>query len=368
MNRPFAQATAEVTTPFRYPHLKRMVHQTGTQIRAAGKNNVVEFTLHAYIATLENVVAAPLYPAVLDAPNSLIVHPHPIDESQSPRANSFGSIARTVSDKRITIAYAPSGQTISEPVVKTLFPRGYGVFALDCLVGVHHALTALGDGFSLLVPEELDDRRRFLLGLTGVRPDQYIEVPHTEGTKLRQALVVSRVFARDPIAEIDGRKRNLRFLVDPIFTKSFNDLVAKRYHEKSNRRIYISRGDATVRRITNEDELIDRLSRFGFEAHQLATLDIEKTVAMFANAEMVVSPHGSGLFNTMFAPTNATVIEIDHPRSDFAAFGIARSLGQRFRVFNKVPENQRLRSNQSHQAVDVDALCELVTQELDRRA
>jgi capsular polysaccharide biosynthesis protein len=184
---------------------------------------------------------------------------------------------------------------------------------------------------------------------------------------LRNPLLVSRVFARDPIFEIDGRRQNLRCLVDPIYTKSFNDVIADRYGGDKPRRIYISRNDATMRRISNESELVARLSKFGFESHQLEALDIETSVAMFANAEMIVTPHGSGAVNNLFAPRSATVIEIDHPRNDFVPFGISRSLGQRYRVFNRVPENQRLRSNQDHQTVDVDALSMLVASELDRR-
>jgi hypothetical protein len=367
MTRPTARATVEIITPFHYPHLKAMVHQTGTTIRADGRTHPLEFMLHAYIAKLGDVIAAPRYPGLLDPTNNLVVLPHPIDVPQSPRINAFGSVAKTVSDRRVTIAYTPSGQVISEPVVKTVTANGYGVFILDCLVGAHHAREVLGDGFPMLITDTLDDRRRFLLGLAGVKPSQFVEVPFFQGTGLRNPLVVSRVFARDPIFEIDGRPRNLRCLVDPIYTKSFNDVIANRYGGDKPRRIYISRNDATVRRISNESELVARLSEFGFESHRLETLDIETTVAMFANAEMIVTPHGSGAFNNLFAPQSATVIEIDHPRNDFVPFGISRSLGQRYRAFNRVPENQRLRSNQDHQTVDVDALSVLVASELDRR-
>jgi hypothetical protein len=362
------RATVEVVTPFQYPHIKRMIAPSGTAIRADGRTHSLEFTLHTYIAEFENVIAAPYYPGVLDSTNHLVVQPHPIDHPLSPGVNAFGSIAKTVSDNKITIAYEPSGRSISEPVVKTVVSSGYGVFILDCLVGAHHAREVLGDGFSFLAPQTLDERRLFLLSLAGIKPSQLVMVPPKAGTTLRNPLVVSRVLARDPIFQVDDRPRNLRCLVDPIYTKSFNDLIVQRYGGERPRRIYISRNDATVRRVTNERELIDGLSRFGFEAHQLETLDIEETVAMFANAEMIVTPHGSGGFNNLFAPTSATMIEIDHPRNDFVPFGISRSLGQRYRVFNRLAENKRLRSIQDDQTVNVDALCALVATEFDRRA
>lgn len=337
----------EIVTPFQRPDLAPMLHQTGTVIHAAESGEAAEF--------------------MLAADRDLVVHPAPVDKVQNPAANSFGAIAGAASGSRVTVSYQASGQEIATPVIKTLVSGGYGIFILDCLVGVHHALSELGGDVPVLIPENLDPRRRFLLGLTGARADQLVEVPNDRPTRFRDCFLVSRVFERDPLLELGGRKRNLRFLVDPIFTTSFNQLVARRFRQGPGRRIYISRADASGRKITNERALIERLASLGFEAHQLAVLDLERTVDMFANAEIIVTPHGSGASNAMFAPLDATVIEIDHPRNDFAAFGIARSLGQRYRVFGRLKENQRNRKDQSDQVVNIDALCALIQEELDRR-
>jgi len=363
----YSRASVEIVTPFQHPDVAPMVRRTGTVIHAAEFGEAAEFMLHAYVAKVSNVAAAPRYPGVLAPDHGLVVQPDPIDQSQDPAANSFGSIVGAASGKRVTVAHRPSGQTIKTPVVKTTASGGYGIFILDCLVSLHHALSELGEGVPVLVPDDLDARRRFLLSLTGVRADQLVEAPNDRSTRLRDCFLVSRVFARDPILELGGRKRNLRFLVDPVYTTSFNRLVARRFHQGLRRRIYISRADASGRKINNERALIESLARLGFEAHQLVNLKMEQTVEMFANAEIIVTPHGSGASNAMFAPLDTTVIEIDHPRNDFAAFGIARSLGQRYRVFNRLREKQRDRSDRSDQTVDIDALCVLIREELERR-
>lgn len=108
------------------------------------------------------------------------------------------------------------------------------------------------------------------------------------------------------------------------------------------------------------------LSAHGFERLVLSDMAVPDLVSAFANAEMVVSPHGSGLTNILFAPRDAQVVEIDHPRSDFVAHGLSRTLGQEFHMFARVPEADRVRASQVSQSVDVAALEQVVAGRLDR--
>jgi len=66
-------------------------------------------------------------------------------------------------------------------------------------------------------------------------------------------------------------------------------------------RIYISRSDASDRRVVNEKELMDRLSERGFERYLLSKLSVAEQVELFSEAEIVVAPHGAGLTNVLFA-------------------------------------------------------------------
>jgi capsular polysaccharide biosynthesis protein len=78
------------------------------------------------------------------------------------------------------------------------------------------------------------------------------------------------------------------------------------------RRIYVSRSDATTRVVVNEPELMSALQPYGFERVLPHDLSFGDQVALFADAEIVVGPHGAGLSNMVFA-RDASVCEIVHP-------------------------------------------------------
>jgi capsular polysaccharide biosynthesis protein len=97
------------------------------------------------------------------------------------------------------------------------------------------------------------------------------------------------------------------------------------------RRIYISRADAPGRRVTNEPEVIEMLERRGFEVLELAALPLAEQVRAFAEAKLIVGPHGAGLTNIVFAASNATVVDL-HPRDEInhALWVEASALGLKY--------------------------------------
>ena len=76
------------------------------------------------------------------------------------------------------------------------------------------------------------------------------------------------------------------------------------------RRIYIDRRRTANRRLLNEDEVVSGLERLGFVAMQLENLTLAEQIALFANAEIVVAPHGAGLANILYAPSGCRLIEL----------------------------------------------------------
>jgi hypothetical protein len=94
------------------------------------------------------------------------------------------------------------------------------------------------------------------------------------------------------------------------------DEIVRKVAEQANvyrgKKIYISRSDAKIRRITNEVEIGNLLtSQFGFEIHSLTGMKFSDQVALFASASIIVGPHGAGLANCVFATSsNAALIEI----------------------------------------------------------
>ncbi len=90
--------------------------------------------------------------------------------------------------------------------------------------------------------------------------------------------------------------------------------------------LYISRQDATNRRIINEEAVVNCLSKFGFRTVTLESMSVVEQAALFANAKVVVSPHGSGLTNTVFCSPSTKVIEIFSPNYVYPCYWLISNL------------------------------------------
>ena len=78
-------------------------------------------------------------------------------------------------------------------------------------------------------------------------------------------------------------------------------------------RLYISRGDATRRRLVNEPELLAWLERHGFRSITPGTMSVVEQARAFAGASVILGVHGATLTNLVFAPAGAKVIELHTP-------------------------------------------------------
>jgi len=99
---------------------------------------------------------------------------------------------------------------------------------------------------------------------------------------------------------------------------------------KPDKHVYISRRSAADRRILNEDALIPMLERHGFEIVQPEHLSFDDQVRLFHRAKTILAPHGAGLSNILFAPPNASVIELSLANTRPYFYYLADSLGQNF--------------------------------------
>jgi capsular polysaccharide biosynthesis protein len=82
---------------------------------------------------------------------------------------------------------------------------------------------------------------------------------------------------------------------------------------RAGRRIYISRGQASYRRVLNEGEVIEFLSQYGFENVSFENLLVSEQALLMASAEVVIGPHGSGLSNIVFCNPKTKIVEIFSP-------------------------------------------------------
>lgn len=77
-------------------------------------------------------------------------------------------------------------------------------------------------------------------------------------------------------------------------------------------RIYISRKKASVRRIINENEVIQCLEAYGFVSLCLEDWTVAQQIQMFSSAKAIVGQHGAGMSNLAFCTPGTRVIEIYH--------------------------------------------------------
>jgi capsular polysaccharide biosynthesis protein len=77
----------------------------------------------------------------------------------------------------------------------------------------------------------------------------------------------------------------------------------------ANRRIYISR-KSSDRRLENETTIISNLLYYGFSAVELEKLSFREQIRLFRQAQVIISPHGSGLANLVFSSPGTIVIEL----------------------------------------------------------
>jgi capsular polysaccharide biosynthesis protein len=106
-------------------------------------------------------------------------------------------------------------------------------------------------------------------------------------------------------------------------------------------RLYISRQSAAVRRVLNQSEFEKLLIRSGFAIVELELTSWDDQVSMFANAEVVLAPHGAALANIVFCRPGILVGEIG-TRSGYRDFylQLAASARLNYRFIEAQPRVQ----------------------------
>lgn len=143
----------------------------------------------------------------------------------------------------------------------------------------------------IILPPDPPDFATELLRLTGIQSDQWVKLSSESAFIGRAVLPETRYWSG---SEYNPTQSSLNWLQ--------NRLQANADTTKSSfsANIYISRNDADCRDVENEEDVIEVLSKFGFEKYLLSEHTVEEQIQMFSNARHVVSPHGAGLVNIIF--------------------------------------------------------------------
>jgi hypothetical protein len=101
------------------------------------------------------------------------------------------------------------------------------------------------------------------------------------------------------------------FLYHPCLTALFDRMsAAVPGPESLPVRIYLDRRGSALRRLVNEDEVVDALRPMGFVPVRPEALSLADQVRLFRGARAIVAPHGSGLTNLGFCRPGCAVLEL----------------------------------------------------------
>ncbi|MGL5080082.1 MAG: tetratricopeptide repeat protein [Microcoleaceae cyanobacterium] len=131
----------------------------------------------------------------------------------------------------------------------------------------------------------------------------------------------------------------------------------------NSRRIYISRQQASYRKLINEGEVIDFLQGYGFQSIQLELLSQKAQVAWMKTAKVVIAAHGSGLTNIVFCEPGTKIIEILSPVWVNPCYWHLSSLCQLdyYHLFGEVVISlNQVSANQQDFRVDLSALIQII--------
>ena len=167
--------------------------------------------------------------------------------------------------------------------------------------------------------------QRETLQRLGIPIEKVIESDHTPHFQAEKLVVPSFAGALDwvPQSSLHFLRRAFLEKVKENPRENSTSNQSQNHTEKtqtSSKRIYVSRTNAKYRQIFNEAEVMELLGHFGFVSVVLETLSVAQQTKLFAEAEVIVAAHGSGLANLAFCSSDTKVIELFSPnylRTDY---------------------------------------------------
>ncbi len=176
---------------------------------------------------------------------------------------------------------------------------------------------------------------RLLVALT--KPFQSASL-HTMGVSSEQCLVSTgatylcdELYFCSPMVVPDLTRSGGFFERALYATDVLRSFAASTTLGKASRAIYISRGDASIRRFSSEVELVRQLASVGIETVTLSGMDFKDQVRLFSECALVIGAHGAGLSNVSLMPQGAQVVEVLSPRRLWPTYrGVAARSGVRY--------------------------------------
>ena len=239
--------------------------------------------------------------------------------------------------------------------------NNYGHWLIDTLPRLEFVRRAglAGQIDHYLVPSTRFDYQRDSLAMLGIAPEQIL--PAYPGLHLQPERLV-----------VTAHPRGNRTYVLPDWLIGWNrqqfiaPSLAATAGKRFAKRAYITRRDTKIRNVRNEAEVIAYLRTQGFEPYTMAELPFAEKVALFAQAEAIVSVSGAGVNNLMFAQPGASFLEVFPPglvHTQYYQF--ARCAGMHYDYLVCDPAKSPAREMQAGRAEDVTIDLAALAQKLE---
>ncbi len=162
-------------------------------------------------------------------------------------------------------------------------------------------LEKTGLDYTLLYPEEWDGIAYIQESLKAFPNLKFKRIPAGVHVQVKNLLLPE---VRPFTACFNGNE--LQAVHDYFVSRIPSEFLDKTYPE----RIYVTRKKAKYRKVSNENEVVNLLSLYGFSVVDFDDLSFWEQVVQMYSAKMFVSIHGAGYSNTLFMNRETHVVEI----------------------------------------------------------
>jgi capsular polysaccharide biosynthesis protein len=325
----------------------------------------VEFSNDSYWVHQPNAYVAPRDRFLLDKQTKSVITPTLLERPPTLARFGFGTFISMNSDGTQIVDIKTSDRVIRELCLFISFPRGFGAFLLHGMIGLARANAEISDAVPVLVPDNLTERESQFLKLVGLDQRRQIIVAADQVVTLNEALTPSKSYSHGVQLPADWGGIKFGSAIDKKSIINLSNMVRSTVPEQKINRLFITRKDASMRFLKNEDEAFERLRRWGFERFTPTQSTPLETAKTFHNAEIIVGPASSGILNLIFAPPDAKVLEIDHPVNQRLPQAFCNAIGMKFRPIGFIPQEQRnQRLIADDHSVDIDELERAISEEI----
>lgn len=190
----------------------------------------------------------------------------------------------------------------------------------ECIPAILAAKALLNGRDATWIVPRLTEFQKFSFDQIGIPRERILELGEQDAC-CERLLIVSSLFERTWVSGFVGaRLKEYRSSVTASNRRAESGDGTEPDHDPQRqgiaayrmppRRLYVSRRDSSIRSITNESDVEELMTEFGFQIINNSTLSPDQQAKQFSEADVIVGPHGAGLTNAIFLPEGSVVVEL----------------------------------------------------------